>query len=57
MLVVEIDELELFEKMLKKGGDVDKTYSSPKNLLQQINCQKIAEFFKSEKILKRLNKC
>lgn len=54
MLAVEFDELKLVEKMIEQGGDIDKSYSLPSNSLQQIDCQKIAEGFKSEKVLEML---
>ncbi|MBL4583177.1 MAG: hypothetical protein JKX83_01040 [Pseudomonadales bacterium] len=55
MLSAELDESELFELMLEKGGDAQKGYLHP-NTNEKINCYHISRHFRSEKVLKSLNK-
>ena len=52
MLVAEIDEVELFEKMLDCGGSPYKSYECPRTR-RQVDCWSIAvdDNFKSDKIL------
>ncbi|MGE4518928.1 MAG: ankyrin repeat domain-containing protein [Desulfobacteraceae bacterium] len=51
MVAAEIDNLEIFKKMVDKGGDVNKTYSFKKgNIVFNLNCMDIAREFKSRKI-------
>jgi len=50
MLVVENNDRVLFERMIEKGGDPDKSYYD-KNRREQINCFDIARAFNSGEIL------
>jgi len=54
MYATEMNEAKLVEKMIEKKGDINKTYIPLNNPLQQINCQKIAEYFKSKEVLEIL---
>lgn len=53
MLAAELDEVELFNKMLSNGGDPRKTYYC-KNTKEDVDCWCIAEYFKSYKVLSTL---
>jgi ankyrin repeat protein len=57
MLAAELNEYELFEKMLKYGGDIRKTFTNPHNG-EKFDCLDIAERYKSTdviEIIKKLN--
>jgi ankyrin repeat protein len=54
MLAAELDERELFDAMLTRGGDLSKCYIHP-NTGQKVYCKDIATHFNSRNILLTLN--
>lgn len=54
MLAAELDESELFELMLEKGGDPKKHYLHP-DTNEEINCHQISKAFGSDQVLRILN--
>ena len=54
MLAAELDELDVFKKMLVEKGDPRKTYYC-KNTHKQVDCWDIAEYFGSKSVLSLLN--
>jgi ankyrin repeat protein len=54
MLAAELDELEVFKKMLVKQGNPRKTYYC-KNTLKDVDCWDIAKYFDSKFVLALLN--
>ena len=53
MLAAELDEVDLFNKMLSKNGDPRKSYYC-KRAAMDVDCWGIAEYFKSSKVLSTL---
>ena len=50
MLAAELDEDDLFNKMLSVGGNPRKTYSSPESG-ENVDCWRIAEYFASQNVM------
>lgn len=53
MLAAELDEADLFNKMLSKGGNPRKTYFC-RNTKMDVDCWRIAEYFKCSNVLAAL---
>jgi hypothetical protein len=54
MLAAELDEVDLFNKMISKGGDPWKTYYC-KNTKVNVDCTQIAEYFRCPNVLAALH--